>query len=317
MELYQFKYFIAIYDAKSVSNAASVLHVSQPALSQCIKKMESELRTALFQRPMQGMKLTEVGELVYGYGKEMLKLNQNMEGAISEVIHSDDVEIKVGMSPFYSKHYLAPILQYIRKQFPKITISMVEDISENLENMILSDQLDFCCVPQDPATDGITYEPICMEEILLAVPPDSPVNQHAIPATPIPFLDTKWVNEQKFVSLKKVQKINGLIEPLCEMVGLKREIIYETLDWDTVNIMISNGIGVGFVPDILCSDLDNTEHPLYYRIPNTRFLRHYSIAFKDGKTFTTLERHLIKVFKTKIEEFRNQHICFDANATEA
>lgn len=311
MEFYQLNYFIAVYESRSVSRAAEVLHVSQPALSQCIKKMEDELHTNLFQRPMQKMKLTEVGELVYNYGKNITNQKQMMEGAIAEVLHSDEVEIKVGMSPFYSKHYLSSIIPYLRLQFPNIKVRTEEDISENLEKMLMADELDFCCVPQDPVSPGLTYEPICMEEILLAVPPDSPVNQYAIPASPIAYLDTKWVRNQKFVSLKPVQKISRFLEPLYNSIGLKCEVVYETLDWDTVNIMIANGVGVGFVPDILCKKTTEQEkRPCYYRILNKQLLRHYSIAYKDGKTFTTLERHLISCFKAKIESFRNENIYF-------
>ena len=278
MELYELRYFVAIWEAKSLSKASDIVHVSQPALSQCIRKMEGELRTRLFQRPLQNMKLTEVGEIVYEYGKNILGLMQNMDGAISEVLHSDDVEIAVGMSPFYSKFYLPSIIPYIRKQFPNIRIRIVEDISSNLEAMLFEGQLDFCCVPSEPEQKGITYETICIEEILLAIPPDNPINQYAIPANPVPYMDLKHVEGQKFVSLKPVQKINSMLDPLLDSIGLKHNEIYQTLNWDTVDIMIANGIGVGFIPDILCMKDKKSPSPCYYRIPNRRFLRHYSIA---------------------------------------
>ncbi|MFA6935495.1 MAG: LysR family transcriptional regulator [Sphaerochaetaceae bacterium] len=310
MEFYEMKYFIAIWEAKSVSKASEIIHVSQPALSQCIKKVESELNTPLFQRPIQMMKLTEVGELVYNYAKEIVQLEHNMNGAIAEVIHSNDVEIKVGMSPFYSKYYLPSIITHIKNQFPNIRITTVEDISENLEHKLLTSELDFCCVPQDPEVPHITYEPICVEEILLAIPPDSPINQHAVSASPIPYMDTKWVNNQKFVALQPVQKINKLLGPLYDSLDLKCEVVYETLDWDTVNIMIANGIGVGFVPDILCTKRPGEKTPCYYRIHNLRLIRNYSVAYKENKVFTTLERHLISVYMNSIEAFRASHIAF-------
>lgn len=308
MELYELRYFVAIWEAKSLSKASDIVHVSQPALSQCIRKMEGELRTRLFQRPLQNMKLTEVGEIVYEYGKNILGLMQNMDGAISEVLHSDDVEIAVGMSPFYSKFYLPSIIPYIRKQFPNIRIRIVEDISSNLEAMLFEGQLDFCCVPSEPEQKGITYETICIEEILLAIPPDNPINQYAIPANPVPYMDLKHVEGQKFVSLKPVQKINSMLDPLLDSIGLKHNEIYQTLNWDTVDIMIANGIGVGFIPDILCMKDKTSPSPCYYRIPNRRFLRHYSIAYKDDKSFTPLEHALTLVFKNRIAEFRKSHI---------
>ena len=62
------------------------------------------------------------------------------------------------------------------------------------------------------------------------------------------------------------------------------------------------------IPDILCMKDKKSPSPCYYRIPNRRFLRHYSIAYKDDKSFTPLEHALTLVFKNRIAEFRKSHI---------
>lgn len=306
MEFYQLKYFCSIYECKSFSKASSVIHVSQPALSQCIDKLEKEFNVELFQRTTRSLELTDAGKLLYDYSKQMLNLKLSMDGAISELVNSDKIEIRVGMSPFYSKHYLPTILSTINEQFPNISLSMVESISEEQEAMLMSGDLDFCCIPQDPEIPGLSYEPICMEEILLAVPQKSQLNQYAIPATPIPFLDSKYINGQKMVTLKQIQKINKLLNPLMESLNLKCPIVYETLDWDMVDLMVAHGVGIGFVPDILCTKKHDGFSPNYYRTMNKGFLRCYSIAYKSGKTFTGLQRHLISIFKTSIQSFRRK-----------
>ncbi len=304
MELYEIRYFVAVCDARSFSRAAKTVGVSQPALSQCIRKLENELKSPLLQRPIHSMKLTEVGEVVYSYGVKMLDLKKEMDGSIAEIMHGDNVEITIGMSPFYSRHFLPTILQFIKEKVPNVNIRIVEEISQVLEERLLNNELDFCCVPQDPVVPGLSYETICMEELMLATPQDSPLRIHAIPASPVPFLDTKWIRGQKLVSLKQVQKINKLLNPLFDADDLDCDVVYETLDWDTVNIMIGNGLGVGFVPDILYSGKQTATSPLYFRIPDKRFLRHYSIAYKDGKAFTNLERRLIEIFKEQIKAIR-------------
>ena len=62
MELRHLKYFVAIAETKSLSNAIERLHIAQPALSQSIKNLEEELDTALFIRSRKGMELTGTGE---------------------------------------------------------------------------------------------------------------------------------------------------------------------------------------------------------------------------------------------------------------
>ena len=310
MEFYELRYFCAICENKSYSKAAAIMHISQPALSQCVQKLEKEIGAPLFQKPARPLKTTEIGELLFSYGKKILALKKDLENSIKEVIHSDEVEIRVGMSPFYSKHYLPSILNIIRERLPNIKLTMVEGISDRLEKMLIDGELDYCCIPQEPEREGLSYEPICIEEILLAIPSDSMLNQFAIPSNPIPFLDIKHIDGQKFVTLNSIQKINRLLMPLLDSYNIRCNVVYETLDWDTVNIMIANKVGIGFVPDILCTKNSTGESPSYYRVKEKGFSRTYSIAYKTGKTFTPLERRLISIFKSAIEELRKKTITF-------
>lgn len=310
MEIFNLKYFISLWDNKSFSKAAEEVHISQPALTQCLKKMENEIGTPLLVRNGHRIQLTEAGELVYSYGKRIIELHSNLSGALSEIIHKGDLKIRVGMSPFYSKYYLPNIIPFVREQYPNISIETEEDISNNLEKKLINGDLDFCCLPQDPEIEGLTYETICIEEILLAVPASSPINQHAESSIPLPCLDIKNVVNQKFVSLKSIQKINRLIEGLCLANGIDYNVVYETLDWETVNIMIGSGVGVGFVPDILYSGKTGDNIPVYYRIPNQNLQRRYSIAYNSRKTFSDTERLMISVFKSRIQEIRSQRITY-------
>lgn len=310
MEIFNLRYFVALWNNKSFSRAAEEVHISQPALTQCLKKMENEIGAPLLVRNGHQIQLTEAGKLVYSYGKRIVDLHSSLSGALSEIIHKGDVKIRMGMSPFYSKYYLPSIIPFIREQYPNVFIETEEDISDNLEKKLKRGELDFCCLPQDPEIEGIAYEPICIEEILLAVPSESPINQHAISAIPLPCMDLKYVTNQKFVSLKSIQKINRLIEGLCKSNGIDYNVVYETLDWETVNIMIGSGIGIGFVPDILYSNQKGENIPVYYRIPNQNIQRRYSIAYNSTKTFSDTERLMISVFKSRIQEVRRQRIAY-------
>lgn len=304
MEFFDLKYFCAVCDNGSFSRAALVMHVSQPALSQRIKKLEEEFGTPLFQRSSRPLRLTEAGEEVSAYARKILSLEQDLKGSLEAMVHPKETVIRVGISPFYSKYYLPAILKQVGCQYPNIDLHVEERISSEQENMLRNDELDFCCLPQDPEVEGLCYEPICIEEILLAVPRQSPLNKQAIPSSSIPFLDLQYIKGQKLVALKQVQKINRLLNPIMETLGSTPEVAYETLDWDTENIMIANGMGVGFVPDILCRRLPDDIRPCYYRILDKGILRRYSIAYKAGKTFTPLQRHLIELFKDLVQQER-------------
>ena len=310
MELYEMRYYCAVYEKRSFSSAALSVNISQPAISQCIKKIETELREQCFIRTTRNLKPTNVGDIIYSYCKQIIALNDSMYGAISEITDAGKIELRVGMSPFYSKRYLPPIIQKVKEQFPNIRFHFEEIISEKQEEMLINGTLDFCCLPQDPEIKGLSYETICMEEILIALPPDSPLSSQAISASPLPFLNLKTLDGQKLVKLMEVQKVNKLLNPLLNNSGIKFRVAYETLDWDTVNIMIASGVGLGFVPDILFDNREGERIPKYYRITDKGFLRRYSIAYKTGETFSPLIRCIISLFKDTIREYRKNLINY-------
>src|SRR5699024_3500489 len=74
MEFRTLNYFLTVVQEKSISHAAEVLHISQPALSQQLKQLETELNTKLFDRGHRGIRLTEEGMYLANRGKEILSL---------------------------------------------------------------------------------------------------------------------------------------------------------------------------------------------------------------------------------------------------
>ncbi|MBR7784395.1 LysR family transcriptional regulator, partial [Undibacterium luofuense] len=73
MELRQLRYFVAIVDHGSLSRAARVLHIVQPALTQQIQALEEELGAMLLHRSAQGMQATDAGKLFYEHAQAILK----------------------------------------------------------------------------------------------------------------------------------------------------------------------------------------------------------------------------------------------------
>ena len=82
MDIRQLKYFIAIAESKNLSRAAKSLFITQPTLSQTIKKLESELNTVLFKMTDEGMMLTETGQVLYDDG---IKIIEDFEKLIDKV----------------------------------------------------------------------------------------------------------------------------------------------------------------------------------------------------------------------------------------
>ena len=221
MEIRNLQYFIAVVEANGFSEAARRLNVSQPAITQCVQKMEAELNTPLLVRG-KTITTTPAGEMVYTQGKEIVEAERKLRGEVEELIHPGDAVFHIGMSPFYSKHYMPSIFVDLMKKMPEVKVNLVEDISVELEKRLLNGALDFGFVPEEPKVEGLDYRPFCIEEILLGVPKESPINQYATPSPTLPYLDLRYVQNMPFISLRNIQKISPLLDKLCEKVNISR-----------------------------------------------------------------------------------------------
>lgn len=301
------EFVIAVSEEGSFSRAAQRLFISQPALSQAISKAERALGAELFVRDTHTVRLTAAGELLVREGRELLRQRDDLALRVAGLSAARHDYIRLGISPFYSKYYLPAVLPYFSRHFPSVRLEITEAISVELEQQVIDGKLDFCFVPLVPENPRLSYEVIHMEEILLAVPRESPVNAHATPSPGIPYIDLRHLANEPFIALKSIQKFNDMSARLCQEAGFRPRVVYETLNWDTVNMLAGSGIGVGFVPDLLVSRTPAENGPIYYHLVGQDALRPYAVACKKGSTLTPLARQLVEIFTRNIRAGDNEN----------
>ena len=84
MELRQLRYYVAIVDHGSLSRAATVLHVAQPALTQQLRQLEQELGAQLLHRSAQGVLCTDAGKVFYEHAQAILKQVGDARSAVTQ-----------------------------------------------------------------------------------------------------------------------------------------------------------------------------------------------------------------------------------------
>ena len=141
LELYRVFYVVAKH--KHMTRASEELHISQPAISQSIKKLEDQLGGTLFLRSNKGMELTEEGKMFYEYVKGALELINNAENEFTSFKDLSKGEIKIGCSTTLTKLILLDALKEFHKDYPNININITNDLTGNLINDLKIGKLDF------------------------------------------------------------------------------------------------------------------------------------------------------------------------------
>ncbi len=141
LELYRVFYTVA--KNKHMTRASEELHISQPAISQSIKKLEDQLGGTLFLRSNKGMELTSEGEMFYEYVKGALELINNAENEFTSFKDLSKGEIKIGCSTTLTKLVLINSLKEFHHDYPNINISITNDLTSNLISDLKLGKLDF------------------------------------------------------------------------------------------------------------------------------------------------------------------------------
>ena len=141
--LEQYKVFYHVVKQGSITAAAGILAISQPAVSQTIRQLETHLQTTLLIRTAKGVRLTEEGKLLYSYierGYEQIELG---EQKLKKLLELDAGEIRIGASDMTLKYYLLPYLEQFHSSFPKIKVTVYNSPTPETLNTLKAGRIDF------------------------------------------------------------------------------------------------------------------------------------------------------------------------------
>ena len=173
MDLRQLRYFAQIVESGSLSKASRQLFVAQPALSQQLSKLESEVGKPLLNRSSKGVAPTDNGLALYHHARFMLRpLDQALSIARQD---SKAVQgmVSVGLPATTVSALGLPLVRRIRERYPSILLNVVEGMSGHLGQMMRMGQLDLAVLFASDVAPDVSVEPLLDEELFVMLPKHS------------------------------------------------------------------------------------------------------------------------------------------------
>lgn len=166
MELRQLRYFVAIVDHGSLSRAARVLHIVQPALTQQIQLLEEELGALLLHRSAQGMQATDAGKIFYEHAQAILKQIADVKSAVAQSTDRPSGTVALGIPQSASGALALPLLTAVRSTYPDIVFQLTEELTGNLTEQLRSGRLNLAILFDDGQLSGFNLKPMVEEEMM-------------------------------------------------------------------------------------------------------------------------------------------------------
>jgi LysR family nitrogen assimilation transcriptional regulator len=165
MELRQLRYFVAIVDHGSLSRAALILHVAQPALTQQLRQLEEELGVQLLHRTAQGVLSTDAGKVFYEHAQAILKQVADARSAVAQSAERPSGSVTLGLPHSISGALALPLLMASRAQYPEITLQLTEELTGNLSDQLKSGRVNLAVLFDDGQLSQFATTPLAEEEL--------------------------------------------------------------------------------------------------------------------------------------------------------
>ncbi|CAM3228313.1 MULTISPECIES: LysR family transcriptional regulator [Brevibacillus] len=259
MELRQVRYVLAVAEERSFSRAANRLHLAQPSLSQQIAKLEKLLGVTLFHRLPQHVELTDAGQRFVQVAQTLVDMSDGLEREMRSYAVGESGKLMVGSLPITGAYVLPHVISAFTKRFPGVELQLVEDTSSHLEQLLVRGKIDVSLLTMPIGDLSIETIPAINEEIFLAVPPQHPLAERE-------EIDLAELSDQPFILLKEGQGFRTISLRLCELAGFRPRIVFESSNIQTVQSLVSAGMGFSFAPKMITLAPGSIEPPVYVRL---------------------------------------------------
>lgn len=169
MNLRDLEYVSAVAKHGSFSKAAQICNVSQPALSNQIRKLENELGMDLFIRASGETRLTAFGDRIVAIADEMLGGAQRIKDAATEFRDPEALPFLIGLTPTLAPYLTKYFSKLFSEVFPNMRVTMIEDLPQNMLKQVEDRTLDVALVAQLNHSDTLDFTPIWSEPLYLAM----------------------------------------------------------------------------------------------------------------------------------------------------
>ncbi len=258
MNTKQFQYVLTLAHEGSFSKAAETLNITQPSLSQYIKKIEKEIGLELFDRTNGDVRLTDAGRVYIEAGRKVLDIEHQMDVSFSDLASYKSGSLIIGANPFRAASMLPSIAKSFRSVYPGMHLVVREGTTAEIEEGMEHGDYDLAITLLPVDGKLFKWEIITEEELILAVPSSYPSLSAAyVPDRKYSAIEVEEIRDRDFVKLTDTQYMQRALAELHRNTGVSVKTAAVVKSIEAQIEFVKNGVGMALVPsgiEKFCND---------------------------------------------------------------
>ena len=303
MNLKQFRYVMVLADLGSFSKAAEELNISQPSLSQYIRKIETELGASLFDRSGNVLRLTDAGKVYLDAGRRILDIERRMINEFADINDCRTGTVTIGISPHRSICILPPAVAEFHRRYPGIQVIIDERVGQELLDKAERGEYDLCVTTLPVDKELFDYELIKHDGCVLAVPAGSALDKklkkkctdHRAEKDGYPVIDFKETDGSEFVTLSDNLVMQKILDDICRKhkVELVKAAVCRSLEAELA--LVREGVGSALLPSSMLRDAGSRVS--CYALNEEVTVREIVAAWRKGYSLSRAVKELVGIMK--------------------
>lgn len=248
LELYRVFYTVA--KCGYLTKAAQELYISQPAVSQSIKQLESRLGVALFNRTHKGMELSaSAGRLIFQKVEEALTALEAAENSISELRNSPTGTVRIGATDSIFSYLLVDEISEFKQKYPTVKLELISATSPEILSRLKEGGCDiaFLNLPVDDEEIRFVGRVGVLSDIFVAGKGYENLKDITLPL--------KSLKDYPLLMIEENTVARRAMAEFCRGNGVNLTPDTEFSNWDLMAKFAAKGMGIGCVPREYCLNL--------------------------------------------------------------
>ena len=289
--------FRAVAELSSFRKAAETVHISQPAFSRRIDKLEQALGVRLLERTTRRVSLTVVGRDFARKVEQLLDDLDNTLLALHGVGTTRMGEVTIACVPSTVYYFLSHVIRRYHERFPKMRVKVFDASANAVLAAVVSGEVDFGLNFVGGQETGIEFKPLLEDRFVAACRRDHPLARKR---------QASWTDlaQYDYISVSKASGNRLLLDQALAHVPGRPQSIYEAQHVTTLIGLVEAGLGVAAVPSLAMPAAD---HPLLVSVPlnNPVVTRRVGLIRRKGHAFSPSAQQLYD-FLLEMKPARNK-----------
>jgi DNA-binding transcriptional LysR family regulator len=240
-DLQQLEAFVAVAERGSFRAAAENIHLSAPALSRRIDKLETLLGARLFNRTTREVELTPLGRVFLERARAALDDLESAMLGISDIAASRSGRVTVACVPSAAIHFLPAVVRSFSERYPLIRIRVMDEASSQVLASVVSGESDFGISFMGSQLPGVEFDPIHTDPFVLALPRTHPLAARKT-------LAWSELKTERLIAVARSSGNRQLLDDALAKAGVNPSYRFEVSHIATLLGMVDAGLGLAAVP---------------------------------------------------------------------